>query len=144
MCVWPPATPKSIRKRITDPVRRILVDECLTADLVASAQARGFDATHVRFIGKAGLQDYNLVDVILDGGYLFVTQNARDFLKLFARLDIHDGLLLILPKSRAAEQVRLFEAGLDFISGLDHTINRVIEIHSVDDIRLSNLPPGEG
>ena len=123
-------------------MRRILVDECLTADLVASAQARGLDATHVRFIGKAGLQDYNLVDVILDGGYLFVTQNARDFLKLLSKLEIHEGLVLLLPKARAAEQVRLFEAGLDFIAGLDHTINRVVEIHSIDDIRLSNLPPG--
>lgn len=123
-------------------MRRILVDECLTADLVASAQARGLDATHVRFMGKAGVQDYNLVDVILDGGYLFVTQNARDFLKLFSKVDIHDGLLLILPKSRAAEQVLLFEAALDFIETLEHTINRVIEVHAVDDIRLSNLPPG--
>ncbi len=123
-------------------MRRILVDECLTADLVASAQSRGLDATHVRFIGKAGVQDYNLVDVILDGGYLFVTQNARDFLKLFSRVEIHDGLLLILPKTRAVEQVRLFEAALDFIATLEHTINRVIEVHSIDDIRLSNLPPG--
>ena len=122
-------------------MRRILVDECLTADLVASAQARGLDATHVRFIGKAGVQDYNLVDVILDGGYLFVTQNARDFLKLFSRIDIHDGLVLLLPKARAHEQVRMFEAALDFIERLDHTINRVIEVHSVDDIRLSNVPP---
>lgn len=134
----------NIRKRTIEPVQRILVDECLTADLVALAQARGLDATHVRFIGKAGVQDYNLLDTIIDGGYLFVTQNARDFLKLFAKVDIHDGLLLILPKARAADQVRLFEAGLDFIAGLGHTINRVIEIHSVDDIRLSNLPPGDG
>jgi hypothetical protein len=51
-------------------------------------------------------------------------------------------LLLILPKTRAVEQVRLFEAALDFIATLEHTINRVIEVHSIDDIRLSNLPPG--
>jgi hypothetical protein len=119
---------------------RILLDECLSPDLVARAQIRGYDATHVRFIGRAGMQDYNLIDVILDGDYMFVTNNARDFLKLFAKLDIHEGLVLILPHTRLAEQLRLFDAAFYFIATLDHTMNRVIEVHSIDDIRLSNLP----
>lgn len=122
-------------------MERILIDECLSPTLVARAEARGFDATHVRFIGRAGFQDYHLMELILEGDYLFVTNNARDFIKLFSKIDLHNGLVLILPRTRLDEQIALFEASLDFIEKLGHTINRVIEVHSVDDIRLSNLPP---
>ena len=40
---------------------RFLIDECLSADLVATAKARGYDADYVPHIGKAGWQDWNLV-----------------------------------------------------------------------------------
>lgn len=122
---------------------RILFDECMSPKLVARARARGYDATHVSYLGKGSWQDFSLVDVILDGGYLFVTNNARDFLKLFSQGDLHDGLLLIIPQVRREEQFRLFGAALDFIETLGDTVNRLIEVHSVDDIRLSNIPPAE-
>jgi hypothetical protein len=38
---------------------RFLIDECLNADLVAIAKARGYDADYVPHIGKAGWQDWN-------------------------------------------------------------------------------------
>lgn len=123
-------------------MERFLIDECLSPALAAHAQSRRLDATHVRFLGKAGTLDYNLVDLILDGSYVFVTNNARDFLRIFSRLELHNGLILILPKARLNDQITLFEAALDFVATLDHTMNRVIEVHTVDDIRLSNLPPG--
>jgi hypothetical protein len=40
---------------------RFLIDECLSAALVAVAKARGFEADHVTHIGKTGWQDWNLV-----------------------------------------------------------------------------------
>ena len=40
---------------------RILVDECLSVMLVGTAKARGIFATHVAWIGKNGIQDWNLV-----------------------------------------------------------------------------------
>lgn len=36
---------------------RILVDECLSVALVATAKARGHDALHVVWLGKQGAQD---------------------------------------------------------------------------------------
>ncbi len=122
---------------------RILFDECMSPRLVARARARGYDATHISYLGKGSWQDYNLVEVILQGGYLFVTNNARDFLKLFGQIEVHDGLVLIIPQVRRADQIALFEAALDFIETLGDTVNRLIEVHSVDDIRLSNLPPAD-
>jgi hypothetical protein len=47
------------------------------------------------------------------------------------------------PTLVARAQARGVDAALDFVGGLDHTINRVVEVHSPTDIRLSNLPPDE-
>jgi predicted nuclease of predicted toxin-antitoxin system len=120
---------------------KLLVDECLSPDLVLVAKMRGYDATHITYIGKAGWQDYNLVNLIVDGGYIFVTNNGRDFRKLLGEQPIHNGLVILVPRLKACEQERFLEAALDFIEHLGHTINRVVEVHAVDDIRLSNLPP---
>ena len=62
-----------------------LIDECLSPDLVALAHERGFDATHVVFHGLAGTSDRDLLPVIRHEGFAFVTSNAKDFLKLYAR-----------------------------------------------------------
>lgn len=122
---------------------RILLDECMSRTLVSVARMRGHLADHVLYLGKSGWQDHNLVNVVLEGDYLFVTNNARDFLKLFSEVDLHPGLLLIIPQVRREKQVVLFNAALDFIETLGDTVNRLIEVYSVDDIRLSNLPPAE-
>lgn len=59
---------------------RALIDECLSTELVMRAIARGHtSSTHVRWIGKAGFKDWNLMQVILDGDWTFVTRNAYDF-----------------------------------------------------------------
>jgi predicted nuclease of predicted toxin-antitoxin system len=52
---------------------RFLIDECLSADLVAIAKARGYDASHVSYLGKAGWQDWNLVSHAVDNDYIVVT-----------------------------------------------------------------------
>lgn len=79
-----------------------LIDECLSPDLVALAHARGFDATHVVFRGLAGSPDRALLPIIRHQDFVFVTNNARDFLKLYARENIHAGLVIIVPGGQGA------------------------------------------
>lgn len=124
-------------------IKRILVDECLSPALVKTAKLRGYDSSHVTFMAKSGWQDYNLVDLIVSGDYLFVTNNGRDFRKLMAEQAIHNGLIVFIPRAKATQQIAFFEAALDFIETLGDTVNRLIEVHAVDDIRLSNLPPAD-
>lgn len=122
-------------------MERLLIDECLSPGLAALARQMGWDATHVTFLDKGSWQDYSLIDTILAGDYIFVTQNARDFRKLFSRLAVHNGLIILIPKAKRDEQMTLLAAALEFVRRLEHTINRVVEVHAPDDIRLSNLPP---
>ena len=59
---------------------KFLVDECLSPELTKFAQARGFgESSHVVWLGRAGLKDWELKPLILDGDWTFVTRNSVDF-----------------------------------------------------------------
>ena len=122
---------------------RILVDECLSPELAALANARGYLAVHVVHLGMVGTPDYRLVNELIDEGYLVVTRNARDFRRLLASVEVHAGLLLLMPNATADEQAKLFAAALDFIERMPDTINKVIELRAIDDIRISHLPESD-
>ncbi len=59
---------------------KFLVDECLSPELVKLAHAKGHgEASHVVWLGRAGLKDWELKPVILGGDWTFVTKNSVDF-----------------------------------------------------------------
>ena len=90
-----------------------LIDECLHASLVEVAVARGHEATHVTYRGLSGVQDWNLMAPIRDGFFTFVTNNAKDFRRLYAREEIHASLVILIPNFPPAEQRELFDAVMD-------------------------------
>ena len=110
-------------------IDRFLIDEYLSAALVAAAKARGFEADHVTHIGKTGWQDWNLVSFAIANNYIFVTSNRRDFLKLYAKLELHSGLIVIIPKGKRDEQRALFGKALQVLAKRnDDLINTLVEI----------------
>jgi hypothetical protein len=119
---------------------RFLIDECLSPLLAALARERGHVALHLAHIGRMGSSDYQVLRLMLDGGYVFVTNNARDFRRLLATVPIHGGLIVVMPSAKRPRQRSLFSAALDFIERMPDIINKVIEVHAEDDIRISNLP----
>ncbi len=90
-----------------------LIDECLHTSLVQVAVQRGHEATHVTYRGVGGVQDCNLMKAIREGEFTFVTNNAKDFRRLYAREDIHAGLVILIPNVPPSEQRELFDAALD-------------------------------
>ncbi|MBI5128953.1 MAG: DUF5615 family PIN-like protein [Rhodopseudomonas palustris] len=114
-----------------------LIDECLSVGLVAVAKARGFDAVHVTHIGKSGWQDWNLVPFAVNNDYVVVTNNRRDFLKEYARLDIHNGLVVILPRGKRDEQINLFSKVLDMLEARkDDLVNCLVEVLADGSVHL--------
>jgi hypothetical protein len=89
-------------------VDRLLIDECVSQGLLAVAKARGLHANHVVWLGKGGMQDWNLVPFALDRDYAFVTNNRRDFSQEYAHLSTQDGLIILVPMVEHDEQIRLF------------------------------------
>ena len=59
---------------------KFLVDECLSPELTKLAQARGFgESSHVVWLGRAGLKDWELKPLILEGDWDICDQ---EFLRL--------------------------------------------------------------
>lgn len=118
-----------------------LIDECLSPDLAALANSRGHHATHVVHRRLQGSKDHELIPVIEREGFVFVTNNGRDFLKLYATLSVHPGLIIIVPGGIApAIQIELFASVLDAIEGGGDIINKVIEVYLDQTVTIRDYP----
>ena len=65
---------------------------------------------------------------IRDDDFASITNNAIDFRKLFARTDIHAGLVIIVPHVAPALQRALLETLLDTLHPGEDLVNEVIEV----------------
>jgi predicted nuclease of predicted toxin-antitoxin system len=106
---------------------RFLIDECLHESLVEVAQAAGFEATHVNHLGLSGEGDWALAERIVKDEYTFVTNNRLDFIRLFGKMELHAGLVVLVPNVTPAMQRALFRAALQYSEGQD-LINTVVEV----------------
>ena len=91
----------------------------------------------------SGLKDHELMLRIQNEEFTFVTNNAVDFRRLFAKEQIHAGLVIIVPNAVPAIQRALFESALDYI-GDRALVNRAIEINLIGDaseIKEYEIPP---
>ncbi len=107
-----------------------LIDECLHPILVKVAHEHGCEAHHVSHLGMSGWTDHELLQPIQARDYIFVTNNARDFRRLYESLALHAGLVILLPNVSAERQQRLFEAALRSIEA-ETLVNEVIEVNEV-------------
>ena len=138
---------------------RFLADECLSQELAKLALARGhFDSSHVAWIGKRGMKDWNLMTVVLDGDWTFVTRNAYDFRGpkdapgskgLYGSIELHPGLVCLTAMDMSLDlQLDLFEIALDELALRPDLINQVLEINAdaADpaecEVRRYSLPVG--
>lgn len=120
---------------------KALVDECLSAELAQLALARGhLGSSHVRWIGKGGMKDWNLLPIILEGDWTFVTRNAYDFRGAadvpgrkgeYAKASLHAGLICLNGPVDGFDlgiQLERFEIALDELDRAPDLVNQVLEI----------------
>lgn len=119
---------------------KFLIDECLSQELAKLARAEGYaESSHVVWLGRAGLKDWELKPIILDGDWTFVTKNAVDFRGPAARpgskgqyadVSVHAGLLCLNgPEGMDLDmQVELFEAALQELTSNRDLVNQVLEV----------------
>jgi predicted nuclease of predicted toxin-antitoxin system len=106
---------------------RFLIDECLHESLVGLAHAAGFEATHVNHLGLSGQPDWALAERIVKDEFSFVTNNRVDFIQLFGEMDLHPGLVVLVPNVVPALQRALFEGAIQYLARRD-LVNTVIEV----------------
>jgi len=75
----------------------------------------------------SGQPDGALAERIVEDEYTFVTNNRVDFIRLFERMEIHTGLIILVPNVVPALQRALFQAALDYGSAGD-LVNSVTEV----------------
>jgi predicted nuclease of predicted toxin-antitoxin system len=107
-----------------------LIDECLHISLLELAHARGQLADHVNYLGLGSSKDWELMEIVVERDYTFVTNNKFDFLTLYKKETFHAGLVVIVPNVTPTRQRELFNAVLDHVSSRE-LINTVIEVNFV-------------
>ena len=107
---------------------KFLIDECLHVSLVHVGQSRGHHVAHVNWLGLAGTPDWKLIPRIIDEDFAFLTNNTRDFRKLYAAQPVHAGLILMVRQVSPGEQRELFDAALDRLEVQAELISEAVEI----------------
>ncbi len=95
---------------------RFLIDECLHESLVGVAHRAGFEATHVNHLGLSGEPDWELAERIVKDEFTFVTNNRVDFVRLFGKMELHAGLIIIVPNAVPVLQRALFEGAIQYLA----------------------------
>jgi len=109
---------------------KFLIDECLQTSFVALAHDAGHACEHVNFVGLGGQKDWQLMTKIRMEDYTFVTNNRTDFAALYAKEQLHAGLVVILPNVTPSLQRKLFRAALAHVGKRD-LVNAVLEVDLV-------------
>jgi Domain of unknown function (DUF5615) len=134
---------------------KFLVDECLSPELTKLAHARGHgESSHVVWLGRAGLKDWELRPLILQDDWTFVTKNSVDFRGpadnpgskgQYTDVALHAGLICLNgpPGMDLDMQLELFEQALDELEADPDLINQVLEITCEENslhVRRYHLP----
>jgi predicted nuclease of predicted toxin-antitoxin system len=124
-------------------VIQLLVDECLSPDLVEVAREHGLNAYHVTRRGWSADSDPRLLARVLAEDLTFVTNNWKDFRPMIARTPVHPGIIALLPNVRRERQKTLLRAALAEITGADpplDMVNTVLEVDSDGTVERYELP----
>lgn len=96
---------------------------------MAISKSRGLQAEFGPHVGLAGWQDHNLVPLAIERDYIIVTNNRRDFLKLYLQQEVHGGFIIIVPRTSRARTNELFVLALDHLLEMNEDlVNQVIEV----------------
>jgi predicted nuclease of predicted toxin-antitoxin system len=107
---------------------RLLIDECLSPALVREAQRSGSEAHHLAHLGKAGLEDREVVAFALARDMILVTNNASHFRRLYAAQELHPGLMILVPNTDRETQLRLLQAALVRLRAMRDLVNKALEM----------------
>jgi hypothetical protein len=69
-----------------------------------------------------------------------VTNDARDYRRLYAHFVSHPGLVILLPCVGKARQVQLFAMVIDFIASETSIIDQLVEIDAAGRITVRPWP----
>lgn len=122
------------------------MDECISPSLSRHLNEGGLhDAVHPRDRARLRDPDYVVFARAIEEDRIVITENAEDFRKLAASVELHPGLI-ILPSVARSEARRLMELVVDHLVSTggdrpqDLLVNSVLSISVTGSISISLLP----
>jgi len=125
---------------------RFFIDECISRSFSRHLNETGLhDAIHPRDRGRLRDSDRDVFALAIREDRIIVTENAGDFRKLAAGVELHPGLI-ILPSVARSEAQRLIDLVIAYLleSGGDRPqdllVNGVLTISASGGIRVASPP----
>ena len=115
---------------------RFLVDENLSVRLPQVAHRRGFEATHVVHLGLREWTDWSILEIVEKHGWVLVTNNAVEFRSRYRAVEIHPGVIFLLPSVQREQQIILFKAALDSVAINPDLTNHALDIGVAENSRI--------
>jgi predicted nuclease of predicted toxin-antitoxin system len=116
---------------------RFLIDENLSVKLPEVAHKRGFEASHVIHLGMTEWKDWSILETVRSGGWVLVTNNAVEFRSRYRAIEIHPGVIFLLPSVRREQQFLLFEAAPTDVAINADLTNQALDISFADDAKIA-------
>jgi predicted nuclease of predicted toxin-antitoxin system len=116
---------------------RFLIDENLSVRLPEVAHERGFEASHVIHLGLRQWKDWNILELVKRHGWILVTNNAMEFRSRYRVIDVHPGVIFLLPSVRREQQMLLFEAALEDVALNPDLTNQAIDIDFSGELKIT-------
>ena len=122
---------------------RVLLDENVSPSLVGKLSDMGIYGVAVPHVGLSGEPDQKIWDYAYKNGFIVVTGNARDFIRLLD-VDVHPGLIVLresgLTREEQWDRIRpvldhILESGEE-----DFLLNKLVEIWSADEWEIRDIP----
>jgi predicted nuclease of predicted toxin-antitoxin system len=120
---------------------KFLIDECLSPALAGLAHEAGHVASHVNFLKLNNTRDQVIAVYAVAEDYVFVTNNGADYKPIYKALDLHPGLVVILPNRRRVEQVAMFREVMRRLEDEPDTVNKLIEVDGEGRVSIRDFPP---
>ena len=107
---------------------RFLVDENLSVLLPQTAHARGYEAIHINHYGLRQSKDWDILKIVADEDWILVTNNAFEFRGRYQRLEVHPGVVFLIPNVPRSQQIELFSAALNVIGHAPDMVNTALDV----------------
>ena len=107
---------------------RFLIDENLSVKLPEVAHRHGFEATHIVHLGLREWKDWDILGIVQRDSWTFVTNNAVEFRSRYRGIEIHAGVIFLVPSVRREQQLLLFDAALDHVVNDPDLTNQALDV----------------
>lgn len=119
---------------------RFLIDECVSPKLADLSRPNLVDIVHANHRGLRTKDDQVVTRWCVANDHALITNNARDFRRIYNGLEVHPGLVILLPSIKTVFIQGLLDKAIDHALALPDIVNTLIEIDAQGMISTTELP----